>query len=294
LFGAGGLAQLSLEKIDRYMSEIEAVKNYEKILKERDLEKEKRLAADAQLAKERSDRNLERQELEKKIEELGSLETLSEGGKTLGEIWNEFFKRQEAEIDKRAQERFEKNKAAWETGEKPKEIMQRAVRLLESALSTMSQAIPFTYYEGDLSKSQIPELIRKTLDAEVEHRMDTEFQRSVNAEADRKAGVLFSQLKQREWPNFIKLHVEPRSKALEYQIRQSVMATLAGGWTIPCDKCLTEYKIRLSATQVAAVIGGHFDFECKNPACRDFLAKHKIRVTLLGLVERKLLPRTQQ
>src|SRR5689334_16350953 len=129
---------MSTQLIDKYISELEAVKNYD--------------AVKAQLGSERTrTQDLERKITEKdtRIQELESLasglESVGSSNTTLGELQATFLASKEEEIENRAQDKFKAMKEDWEANKKLVEIREAAQNDLAAVLKSMS--LPHPYFE---------------------------------------------------------------------------------------------------------------------------------------------------
>jgi chromosome segregation ATPase len=229
---------MSLEKIDEYIRELEAIKNYDRVKAERDslLARVKELEASLSSEREKVEelhqiiKNLEEQvrmksgeieslksELAAKDERIKSLEenlnNLSSRlkeleefraiveGKTLEEAREAFMKAMEDEIEKRAQERFSKFKSEWEGRDKPREVSSEAITLLRRIIEQLGKPGPCPLPEG-VKETGLLEKIEEILSSEVKRRIDAEFLRRVEEESSRKAIEKLEKLKSIEWPNW--------------------------------------------------------------------------------------------
>jgi len=298
---------MSLEKIDEYIRELEAIKNYDKVKAERDslLAKVKELEASLSSEREKVEelhqiiKSLEEQvrmksgeieslksELAAKDERIKSLEedlnNLSSRlkeleefraiveGKTLGEAREAFMKAMEDEIEKRARELFSKFKSEWEGRDKPREVSSEAIILLRRIIEQLGKPEPCSLPEG-VKESGLPEKIEEILSSEVKRRIDAEFLRRVEEESSRKAIEKLEKLKSVEWPNWYKVNIEPRILQLESQIRSNIMGLLKGEWIVKCDKCGTQFRITLTAEGLETLLRrGSILVECPNTKCIDF------------------------
>jgi chromosome segregation ATPase len=298
---------MSLEKIDEYIRELEAIKNYDRVKAERDslLARVKELEASLSSEREKVEelhqiiKSLEEQvrvksgeieslksELAAKDERIKSLEedlnNLSSRlkeleefraiveGKTLGEAREAFMKAMEDEIEKRAQERFSKFKSEWEEKDKPREVSSKAITLLRRIIEQLGKPEPCSLPEG-VKESGLLEKIEEILSSEVKRRIDAEFLRRVEEESSRKALEKLEKLKSIEWPNWYKVNIEPRILQLESQIRSNIMGLLRGEWIVKCDKCGTQFRITLTTEVLETLLrSGSISVECPNTNCVDF------------------------
>jgi len=319
---------LSFEKVDQYIRELEAVKNYERVKAEnasltaRVKELESRLASEAgrveellQKVKELEDvveaRNDEIESLRKelsvrdgrikgledeverlnsRVKELEELKVLAEG-KTLKEAEEAFLKAVESEVRERAQELLNQLKSEWEGKEKPREVLNEALKWLKHVIDQLSKQGPRNFAK-EVADSGLPEKVEEVIKSGVGRRINEEFVRRVEEESSKKALQKLEELKTVELPRWYKSVVEPRIRQLESAIQSNVMKTLEGSWIITCDKCGTKFQIQLTPEWVEELLRtGNIMIECPNPNCVDtflaFTSKHKVKVTLKQLIELK-------
>jgi DNA repair exonuclease SbcCD ATPase subunit len=303
---------MSLEKIDQYIRELEAIKYYGKVKKERDealsriKELEKSLEEKGELKKkleekekevrdlkgalegmnkELQETKLEINKLKSKINELENLKVTVEG-KTLIEAKNAFLVAMNDEIEKRAHARFNSMKSEWEKAEKQKEIFKTATELLKQVIE-----------KPDLLPKELIELSKKVkeiINSEVEKRLNSEFHRRVQEELDRKASSQLKQMMEIEWPKWYEINIEPKVIELERKINANVMSLLRGPWLITCDKCGMKQAVELTPERMEILLrpermeillrNGYVLIECQNPNCTDLLWRHKINIPLRDLI----------
>lgn len=317
---------MSFEKIDQYVKELEAIKYYDKIKAEnialitkvkeletkllsekkkleellkinKDLEEQIKLKDNEVKAlrnelriKEEKIKELEEElkHLKSRVRELEELKILTEG-KTLKEAEEYFLKVKENEIKILAKDLFNKFKSEWERKDKPKEVMNEAIKLLNHILEQLSKSRP-PPIPKEVIDTGLLEKVREILNSEVEKRINAEFLRRVEEVSEHKALEKLEKLKSIEWPNWYKSVVEPRILQLESKLQSNIIKTLKGPWLITCDKCRTIFQVELTTNEVEDLLRtGDVMTECPNPNCVDTIlfitSKHKIRITLRDLIE---------
>ena len=316
---------MSLEKIEKYIKELQAIKNYDTIKSERDTlqtklkELEKKLSSQTKKLEEllQAKKNLEGQVKEKtqeisslkkelktkdqaikdleenlhrlksRVNELEKLKAFKD--KTLEEAEKDLLKAKEEEIKKRAQELFAQMKSRWEKGDKPKEVQTEAVKLVKHIVKTLSRPEP-RFFMKEAADAGLPEEIEEIINSEVEKRLNAEFNKRVEERAEQISREKLEQKINIAWPHWHKTHVEPKIRMLETKIMNNAINALKGPWTITCDKCGTAFDIELTPQGIEEILRqGYTEIECQNPWCTDFFflseQRHKIKVTLRDLIE---------
>ncbi|MCD6511695.1 MAG: hypothetical protein J7K45_03805 [Thaumarchaeota archaeon] len=312
---------MSLENIDRYIRELEAIKRYPQVKSERDslLERNKKLESELASEKKRVEKLLKAnkklkdrvnamgeeienlkadlgakeetiERLESRVSELEGLRATAEG-KTLKEAEEEFLKAREREIRDAAERRFEQMKFGWEKSEKPKEVLEGAVKVLKHVLEVLSEPEP-RHFSKEVADAGLPEKVEAMINSEVERRIDAEFQRRVEEESERKALEKLERLKSDEWPRWYSTYVEPRIQELESKFKSNAISALRGPWYVTCDKCGTRFQTELKAEDIESLLRtGNAWIECVNPNCVDlfrFFGRHRIKIQLRDLIKERL------
>jgi len=229
------------------------------------------------LTNELNKKSKEASNLNARITELESLKVTAEG-RSLKEAEEAFLTAKDEEIQKVAEERFNFVKAGWEQDKKPTEVLNAACNLLERSLKS-------GLWIKELAEKGVPEAVIKMVANEVNSRIDQEFIRRVEEESDKRALTKLSQLKNIEWPNWLRMHVEPTSRKLESKIVTNSLKLLEGPWTITCDKCMSQQNVGFNVEGVSQLLRNRYTYiECVNPNCRDFIGRHKIKVELEKLI----------
>jgi len=308
---------MSLEKIEQYIKDLDAIKYYDQVKAERDrlatrvkeLEKEvSRL--NGRLEEEKSIKEKLEGELKSKAKEIEELESrvqklevenselretakIVEGEKlTLPQLRELVAKAKSEEIEANAKRLFEEYKSRWETEEKPREVRVEASRALTLIINELKKP-ELQLFPVDLVKIGLPDKVREIISSEVERRLDEEFYRRVEEESNRKALEKLNQLKNVEWPNWYAVNVEPKIVQLEASFRENALNLLKSPFIITCDKCGQRFEIKLTAKDLEGLLRrGYTEVECQNPNCTDsFLFstwRHKVRISLEELVKAQI------
>ncbi|MGD0330986.1 MAG: hypothetical protein ABSB40_11215 [Nitrososphaeria archaeon] len=301
---------MSLDKIKQEIGKLEAIADYDKVKKERNemLKKTEELeSTKSNLEKGLQDnvnKNADLQaklgeggvrikaledevqnfkarnvELESRISNLEQLKATTEG-KTLREAEEAFIKAKNGEIQKVAEERFNFMKAGWERDKKPAEVLNAACNLLDRSLKGGLRI-------KELAEKGVPEAVIKIISNEVSSRINQEFIRRVEEESNKK----LNQLKNVEWPNWFRTHVEPKSRELESKIVANSLKRLEGPWIITCNKCGSQQEdMAFDEDGVSRLLRDKLVYiRCSNPNCRDFIGGHRIKVELRKLIYHYLI-----
>ena len=311
---------MSLDKIDQYIRELEAIKNYDKVKAENE-----RLSAEVRRLREENERlrnevsarrsevELLRRELSAKEEEVQKLrrevEVLSSkareleelralaDGRSLREALELFLKAKEEEIGRRAKELFEKLRSEWESREKPKEVFEEALKILKAVIDAARPGLKLVPVE--VAEAGLVEKVVKLLNDEVERRLDEEFRRRVEEESERKSLEKLERLKSVEWPRWFsswyRERVEPQISRLESEMRRNAVKALRGPWNLNrrCDRCGTPLPSPITLTDLGIeelLRSGGVGIECQNPNCLDYFlilptGRHRVSIALRELIE---------
>ena len=153
---------MSLEANDRYMREIEAVKNYDQTKRELEEVREKfgRQARETEILKQR-------------VRELESSKTSAEG-KTLAEIEKNVIEAKDKEVNRRASEKFELYKDEWRRKDRPKEVFAESVSVLSGVVEQLAKPGPHIFLK-EIVDAGLHENVSKILHDETSRRMDAAF-----------------------------------------------------------------------------------------------------------------------
>lgn len=280
---------MTIETIERYIQDLEAIKNYPRVVQERD-----KLSKKVEKLKANRDKTLK---------ELSSLKTLKanlDGPEmTLEEARLDFIQAQDAEIERRAADSFGKLKANYDS-RMPQLVYQRLCRILE--------------------QSRWPEEIAKLIDAEAEKKANTllrdennwpgwfrklyqeevtkkvssglneEFNARVETAAIGRAQERLKQLISTEWPAWYQANAEPKLTELETKVNENALQVLRGPWMFSCDRCGTSFSSELTSLGIEDLLRrGYVEIQCSNQVCEDrsFFStrRHTFRVSLHDLID---------
>jgi len=285
---------MSFERLEQYLRELKAIKEYGPVRAERDeLRAKARLqgqeidalrsaienlrASDEKgqrdLATRTEELRLSRAENErlKEVNKILRETKLIVGDKelTLPRIKELLTEAKTEEIKSRAAQVFEKLKEEWELKQKPAEVTGEAVSTLQKIICTLSRPEPrfFVQEEVDLG---LPQDVERLISSEVNRRVD-----------------------ELEWPKWYDEVVRPKVVQLEASLRASALDQLKGDWTMRCGKCGTLFKFELGSEHVANLLRlGHVRVACSNLQCVDelffFRPRHSSSVTLVELIESRI------
>ena len=265
---------MSLEKIDQYLSELEAVKSYRQVKEE---------------TQKLKSRNIE---LEGRIDELERMKVTSEG-KTIKEAEEAFLKAKKEEISKEAKEESNETHAKWQRDEKPKEVFDVSVRELKMILHGLSEA-PHEVAPYDLAQAGLVVEVKKILNEEVQKRLDVEFNKRVEARSNKIALEKLEDWKKFELKRWYDEKVIPEIARLGDLFNRNIIAFLRNtDWIIPCDKCGSQQFQKFTGKMVSDLITrGRSALPCINASCKDPVnVKHQIPITLEGILDFMIRPK---
>jgi len=280
---------MSIDTAERYLQELEAIKNYSKVKQE----KEELSRGVAQL-------NISLDNARKEISSLKSLKANLDGAEmTLEEARRDFTDTQDAEIEKRAAERFEKLKVDYES-KMPQLVYQRLCNILKQPLWPVELAKAIGT-EAEKKTNAIlhdqdnwPQWFKKLYREEVEKRVNAglnqEFSARVETAAIPRAQQRLEELVTSEWPAWYQANVEPKILELENRINANALQLLRGPWKFTCDRCGMSTNDALTDDGIEELLrSGQIKVECANPECEDrsFLSRqrHTFNVSLHDLIE---------
>ncbi len=312
------------DKIDRYIGDLEALKEYDSVCEARvealrnvgELQKqlhEETMKVEAlsdeidemkikfqkkeeevntltesmkENAEELMKKNVEVEERRKRIEELETAKATVDG-RTLHEAELHFLESKKEEVSSKAGKLFEDMRSEWERWSKPKEVRNDAIALLKATVDNISKE-GANHLAKEISDSNIHKDVTKILNDEVRKRLDEEFDRRVETVSEQYANQKLGYLKSVAWPDWYRSNIEPRIIELESAVIRNVMDVLKGSWIISCDKCGTEQSIQLTSVGIEEMfIRGKISVECTQVDCRDFFGRHRIWFDLKSLIEVK-------
>jgi len=299
---------MSLEKAERYLEELDAIKYYDQVKAERDkllievqqleqgnwardrarellseeIEALRTSIEDERASKEKlegeiksRDRELEgiRSEVVKLEDENSALretgKLIEEERLTLPQLRERVARVKADEIKAEAERIFDEHKSRWEKEEKPKEVGTEAQRVLRDFIGILKGPEPH-HFAQNIVELGLPDMVNGIVSSEVKHRLDGEFYRRVEQESERKALEKLDQLKRVEWPKWYHVNVEPKIAQLEALIRANVLDVLESIWTITCDKCRQSFNMNLTSEHIAVLLRSEYiEVECQNVNCTD-------------------------
>ena len=280
---------MSIETIERYLQELEAIKNYPQVKQER-----------AEFSQKVEELKVSLDNALKEISSLKGLKAHLDGAEmTLEEARLDFIWAQDAEIEERAADRFAKLKADYES-KMPQLIYQRLcgilnqpwlpveiAKLIDSEAKKKADAI-LRDQNGwpPWFKGVYLEEVKKKVGAD----LNEEFNARVETAAIARAQQRLNELTATEWPAWYRANVQPKIAALQTRINAAVFQLLKGPWVFTCDRCGAKVDTELSASGIEALLTrGQVGIECSNASCEDSgwfsSRRHTFRVSLQQLIE---------
>lgn len=285
---------MSLERMERYIKEMEALRNYDRFKKERDQLFQEKFQLKNSLEKVGQERNRLEQELQEKDKELNHLretekskderlkknadaiknlrsrvKTLEDlkaivDGKTLSEAECAFLKTKEEEVKRRADEAFNSRRDKWERKEKPNAVFNEAIKELTDILDVLSRPGP-QYFRKELVDAGVPLKVKEIISSQVNKRLDI------------------------EWPKWFETNIETRAEAIKDEIKQNALKLLKDYWEVKCDECGCVQTYEFTSQDLATLLrNGYTTRECANPNCNNQFGRHEIRMDLKLLIAQKL------
>lgn len=280
---------MSIETAERYIQELEAIKNYPQLEQERN-----ELRQEVEKLKANLDNAL------KEVSSLKSLKANLHGTEmTLEEARLDFIGAQDAEIEKGASDTFEKLKTDYESRmpqlvyQKLRDILKQPwwpeeiAKLIDSEAKKKADAIL-------RDQSNWPPWFKKLYEEEVKKKvsagLDQEFNARVETVATAKARQRLNELTNTEWPAWYQANVEPKIVELESRINTDVFQLLKGPWTFTCDHCGTSFDGEVMPEGIEQLLTtGQIKIACANPECEDHslfsTRRHTFYVSLRHLIE---------
>lgn len=280
---------MSIETAERYIQELEAIKNYPQV--KRDKEK---LSQKVEELKVSLDNAL------KEVSSLkGSKAKLDGAEMTLEEARLNFIRVQDAEIEERTAERFQKLKADYES-RMPQLVYQRLrnilkqpglpeeiANLIDTEAKKKADAI---LRDPDNWPPWFKQLYQEEVEKKVSAGLNQEFNARVETTAITRARQRLKELTTTEWPIWYRTNVEPKIAALESKIDVDALQLLMGPWMFTCDQCGTGSNVELTAGEIEQLLRtGQIKVACANPDCEDHslfsTRRHTFTVPLRKLIE---------
>jgi len=281
---------MSMETIERHIRELEAIKNYNKVVEEREELFRKVAALEANL-KSTCDELARYKEIKVHLPE--GREVSLDGAR------QDFLRARDAEIEKRAGERFEALKLQYETKMRHL-VYQRLVEILKgrawpAEIATViraeaNQRADGILYDKERWPDRFKEYYQKEVGAGIKSGLDSEFEKRVKENADAKAQARLSELVNTVWPVWFAQNIEPRVAELERKANENAFQLLRGPWTFTCDRCGVNCSEELAPFGIEQLLRkGRVEIDCVNPACEDvsFFSRrgHRFQVSLHELIE---------
>lgn len=279
---------MSIDAIEKYVEELEAIKNYSQVRQERD-----GLSQEIKELKANLDSALE------EITSLKSLKANLDGADmTLEQARLDFLQMQDAEVEERAADRFEMLKADYES--KMPELVYQRVRGILGQPSWPEEVAKLIDAEARKTADAVlrhqeswPAWFRELYDGEVEKKasagLNEEFNARVEDAAETRARQRLNELIATHWPTWHRDNVEPRIVELDNRIQVDALQLLRGPWMFVCDRCDTSFNGRLTAGDMEQLLKtGRIKITCANSECEDrsyFAARrHTFQVFLYDLI----------
>ena len=280
---------MSIDTIERYIQELEAIKNYPQV--KRDKEKLSQKVEELKVS------------LDNALKEVSSLKSskanLDGAEMTLAEARFDFIRAQDAEVEKRAADRFEKLKGDYES-KMPQLVYQRLRDILKQPGLPKEIAKPIDTEAKKKADAILcdpdnwPPWFRELYEEEVEKKvsagLNQEFNARVETAAITRARQRLKELTTTEWPTWYRTNVEPKLAALESKINTGALQLLMGPWMFTCDQCGTGSNAELTAGEIEQLLRtGQIKVACANPDCEDHslfsTRRHTFQVSLYKLIE---------
>ena len=284
---------MSIDTIERYLQELEAIKNYPQVKRE----KEKLFQKVEEL----------KVSLDNALKEVSSLKSskanLDSAQMTLEEARLDFIRAQDAEVEKRAADRFEKLKGDYES-RMPQLVYQRLREILREPWlpEEIAKLIDIeTRKKADAvlrDPDNWPPWFKKIYEEEVKKKvsagLNQEFNTRVETAAIARARQRLNELTSTEWPAWYQTSVEPKILELETKINVGAPQLLKGPWVFTCDQCGTSSNAELTAEEIEQLLRtGQIKVACGNPDCEDkgwfSNRRHTFYVSLHNLIEVRIM-----
>jgi hypothetical protein len=280
---------MSMENIERYFQELEAIKNYSQVKQDKE-----KLSQEIEELKVSLDNAL------KEVTSLKSSKANLDGAEmTLEEARLDFIHAQDAEIEKRATSRFEALKADYES-RMPQLVYQRLRDIFKQPvlpeeitklIDTEAKKKADTILND---RNRWPEWFKKLYEEEVKKKvragLNQEFEARVETAANSRAQQKLAELTNKEWPAWYQANVTPRIAEVESKIYAGVFDLLKGPWVLTCDRCATSFSFELTAELIEQMLrAGQIKVVCSNPECEEkgwfSSRRHTFSVSLHNLIE---------
>jgi len=279
-----------METVERYIRDLEAIKNYNKVVEEREELLRKVAVLEANL-KSTCDELARYKEIKVHLPEGGEV--------SLAGARQDFLRARDAEIEKRATQRFETLKREYEI-KMPQMVHQRLIQVVkdrawpaEIAAVVRAEAeerVDRILYEKEKWPNRFKGYYQKEVGAGIKSGLDSEFEKRVKENADAKAQARLSELVNQAWPVWFAQNTEPRVAELERKANENAVQLLRGPWAFTCDRCGVNCSAELAPFGIEQLLRkGRVEIDCVNPACEDvsFFSRrgNRFQVSLHELIE---------
>lgn len=280
---------MNIDTVERYLQELEAIKNYPEVKREKE-----KLFQKVEELKVSLDNTL------KEVSSLKSSKANLDGDQmTLEEARLDFIRVQDAEVEKRATDRFGKLKTDYES-KMPQLVYQRLRDILKQPGLPKEIAKPIDTEAKKKADTILcdpdnwPPWFRELYEEEVEKKvsvgLNQEFNARVETAAITRARQRLRELTTTEWPEWYQINVDPKIAELEIKINTGALQLLMGPWVFTCEQCGTKFGAKLTASGIEDLLReGLVRIECSNAACEDSSwfsrRRHTFRVSLHNLIE---------
>ncbi len=284
---------MNINTIERYIQELEAIKNYPQV--KRDKEKLSQKVEELKVS------------LDNALSEVSSLKRVKAklGGvqMTLEEARLDFIRVQDAEVEKRATDRFEKLKGDYEA-KMPQLLYQRLRNILKQPRLPEEIAKPIDteakkkantiLHDPDNWPPWFKQLYQEEVAKKVSAGLNQEFNARVETAAITRARQRLNELTNTEWPAWCRANVDPKIAELESKINAGALQLLMGPWMFTCDQCGTSSNAELIAGEIEQLLRtGQIKVACGNPDCEDkgwfSSRRHTFYVSMQNLIEDRIM-----
>ena len=286
---------MSLQNLERYIQELEAINNYSNVMKESEELSGKVAALEASLG----NTSAELAGYKELKVQLGDGGEISLEGARL-----DFLKAMDSETEKRANESFNALKLEYEA-KMPQLVYQRLVEILKGQAwplemaailgDEVAKSVDRILYHSENWPDEFKVYYQEQVDTNVQSNLNAEFKQRVEEKAEMEAQQRLSELVNAVWPVWFNNKIQPLVTELERKANENAFQLLIGPWTFTCDQCDSKYSIELTSAVVTELLGqGWIQIECINPECKDISLfssrRHQVRVSVRELIEACITP----
>jgi small-conductance mechanosensitive channel len=280
---------MSIETVERYLQELEAIKNYAQVKREKE-----------KLSQEVEELKVSLANALTEVSSLKSSKAKLDGAEmTLEQARLDFIRAHDAEVEKKAADRFEKLKADYES-KMPQLVYQRLRDILKQPClpeeiaklidTEAKKEADATLHDQNSWPPWFKRLYEEEVKKKVSAGLNEEFNTRVETAAVSRAQQRLNELTTIEWPAWRQANVEPRIIELESRITANALQVLKGPWVFSCDQCGTSSNAELTAGEIEQMLRtGQIKVACGNPECEDHslfsTRRHTFQVSLYNLIE---------